>query len=160
MNELIAWLFLAAGLLLGALGTVLPGLPGAVFTVVGVVVHKWLLPGILSWWTVGLVGVLAALSWIVDLMGGFLGARWGGATRRGLIGAAIGGLVGLVFGLPGLILGPFLGAVIGDLSAHRRDVVALAKSGGGAAFGFVLSLFLRLILLTAMALLIVGDLLI
>ena len=35
-------------------------------------------------------------------------------------GALIGTVVGLFFGIPGLLLGPFVGAVIGELSVHGR----------------------------------------
>jgi uncharacterized protein len=34
-------------------------------------------------------------------------------------GATLGGIVGVFFGLPGLLVGPFAGAVIGELSAQR-----------------------------------------
>lgn len=157
MTIFLAWLALAGGLLLGAMGTVIPGLPGAAMVVAGALVHKWLLPGVLSWWTVGFLAGLAVISWIVDLMGGVMGARLGGATKAGLIGAAIGGALGLLFGLPGLILGPFFGAIVGDLYAKRTNVLALMRSGSGAALGFLISLVMRILLLIAMAVAILVD---
>lgn len=35
-------------------------------------------------------------------------------------GAALGGVVGLFLGMPGIILGPFVGAVIGEFSLQLR----------------------------------------
>lgn len=156
-TTILAWTALGLGLFLGALGTILPGLPGAALIVVGAMIHKWLLPGVLSWWTIGALAVLAILSWIIDIAGGLMGARLGGASRAGLIGAAIGGFVGLAFGLPGLVLGPFVGAIAGDLFAKRRDLAGLLRAGGGAALGFVISLVLRLVILVVMAVTLVVD---
>lgn len=159
-TEIFGWLALGGGLLFGALGTLLPGLPGALLVFAGALLNKWLLPDVLTWWTISIVGALALISWIVDLAGGILGARLGGATRAGLTGAAIGGMIGLFFGLPGLVIGPFCGAIIGDLISKRRDLKALLLSGSGAAAGFLLSLFVRLLILATMAIVLIADVLI
>lgn len=153
---LLAWGLLAAGFLLALLGTFLPGLPGALFVVLALLAHKWLLPEIYPWWSVFLVIGLALLSWLSDVLATTLGAKWGGASKWGMLGALVGGLLCLPFGLPGLILGPFIGAVVGDLVAHKKEWQALFKAGTGAAFGVLLALFLRLGLLLAMAALLFG----
>lgn len=160
MYELLGWLALAAGFILAFLGTILPGLPGSVFIVLGAVAHLYLVPGLLSWTTIIVLAVLAIASWAADLLGGALGAKLGGATRAGLIGATVGGALGIFLGLPGLIVGPFIGAVVGDIYAKRRDLGLLLKSGTGAAVGFFISLFLRLGLLFAQALVVLFALLI
>jgi uncharacterized protein YqgC (DUF456 family) len=49
-----------------------------------------------------------------------MGVRYAGASSRAFWGALIGTVVGLVFGLPGLLLGPFAGALIGEFSLHGR----------------------------------------
>lgn len=149
--EVLGWIALAAGFILAFAGTILPGLPGSIFIVIGAIAHLYLVPGMISWTTVIILGVLALASWGADLLGGAMGARIGGATKAGLIGATLGGVFGLVLGLPGLIIGPFLGAIIGDLYAKRRDIMALFKSGAGAAAGFFISLVLRLGLLVLQA---------
>jgi uncharacterized protein len=53
----------------------------------------------------------------VDLLSGVLGAKRVGASPRAVWGALLGTILGLFFGLPGLLLGPFFGAVAGELSA-------------------------------------------
>ena len=53
-------------------------------------------------------------------------------------GAALGTLAGIFFGLPGILLGPFLGAVAGELTV-RRDLQLASRSGVGAFIGFVLA---------------------
>ena len=145
--EVLAWALLILSVILGALGTVLPGLPGAMLVFFGVLAHKMILPEAYSWWVVLIIFLLAAASWLVDLFAGVAGARWGGASKAGMIGAAIGGVIGIFWGPPGWILGPFFGAIIGDFYAQRRNLAKLTKSGAGAAMGFVLSLISRLVLL-------------
>ena len=148
--EIFAWLFLVATFVLAGLGTILPGLPGAVFVVVGVIVHKLIMPDVFSWLTVGVLGTLAVVSWAVDFFAGLAGAKLGGATKAGLIGASLGSLSFFIIGFPGLIVGPFFGAILGDLYAKRRDFAELFKSGIGAAMGFFISVFVRFVILIIM----------
>ena len=149
--EVLGWTALAAGFILAFAGTILPGLPGSVFIVLGAIAHLYLVPPMLSWTTIIVLGVLALLSWGADLLGGAMGARLGGATKAGLIGATLGGFFGIFLGLPGLIIGPFIGAIVGDMYAKRRDIMKLFRSGAGAAAGFFISLVLRLGLLMVQA---------
>jgi len=158
MNYLpwIAWIILIVGVVVGALGTVIPAVPGAALVFVSVLIHKVLLPETFSWATLVVLGVLTGLSWAVDFFGGaVIGSKLGNATPQGLIGATVGGLFGIPFGLPGLILGPFIGAVAGDLYANRRKISELVRSGVGATFGFFASLILRVVLLATMVTVIV-----
>jgi uncharacterized protein YqgC (DUF456 family) len=59
------------------------------------------------------------------------------SSRRAVWGAAIGTLVGLFFGLPGILLGPFLGAVAGEYTAHRQ-LARAGKAGAGTWLGLAL----------------------
>lgn len=158
--EILGWLALALGFVLAFAGTILPGLPGSIFIVIGAIAHMYLVPGMITWTTIAVLGALAMLSWGADLLGGAMGAKLGGATKAGLIGATLGGLFGLVLGLPGLVIGPFIGAIIGDIYAKRRDILALLRSGSGAAAGFFISLVLRLLLLLVQAIVVLVALLV
>lgn len=156
--QVTAWTALCVGFLLAAIGSIIPGLPGALFVVIGAAIHKWLLPGLLSTWGLGLLAGLALLAWLSDLLATTLGARWGGASRWGMLGAACGGFVGLFFGPPGLLLGPFVGAIAGDLYAHRTELKKLLRSGAGAALGVLLALLMRLVILAIMLVVVLVDL--
>ena len=52
------------------------------------------------------------LSLVLDFLASVVGAKKLGATWRGMLGAVVGATVGLFFSLPGLILGPLLGAFL------------------------------------------------
>ena len=116
--------------IVGVAGAVLPGLPGVPLVYAGLLVAAWADDfQRVGWVVLVLLGMLTALSFVIDLLAVSLGAKRVGATRLAVIGAAIGTFAGLLFGLPGLVLGPFLGAVIGELLSHGR-----AGQAGRAGF--------------------------
>jgi hypothetical protein len=142
-----ALLLVAAGIA----GLVLPALPGAPLLFAGLVCAAWAedFAYIGAGW-IAVLGVLAALSYPIDLAAGALGARRFGASGRAVIGAALGALVGLFFGLPGILLGPFVGAVLAELLWARRDLRQAGRSGLGAALGLALGVAAKLTLAFAM----------
>jgi hypothetical protein len=59
-----------------------------------------------------------------------------------MVGAGLGTLLGLFMGLPGIIIGPFLGAVIGELTVHR-DYAKIGKAGVAAWIGFLIGMAVK-----------------
>lgn len=117
MDASILW-YTAAGLLIvvGLAGAILPALPGVPLVFAGMWLAAWVADySEIGVWTVALLGVLAGLAMLLDFVAGWLGARRVAASTAALWGAAIGTIVGLFFGLPGLLLGPFIGALAGEL---------------------------------------------
>lgn len=115
--------FVLAGILIlvGMAGAVVPILPGVPLVFGGMLLAAWADHfQHIGTFTLIVLGVLAALALLVDFVAGVLGAKRVGASTRALWGASIGMLAGFFFGLPGLLLGPFLGAVAGELSAGGR----------------------------------------
>jgi uncharacterized protein YqgC (DUF456 family) len=80
---------------------------------------------------------------VVELVAGALGAKRVGASRAAIAGAALGTVLGFFLGLPGLILGPFVGALAGELIA-RGDPARAVHVGIGAWVGFVLGTIAKL----------------
>jgi uncharacterized protein YqgC (DUF456 family) len=135
---------LAALLVLGGLaGVLLPALPGLPLIFAGLLLAAWA-DGFahVGGWMLAVLGLLTVFGMLVDYWAGLLGAKKLGAGRWALVGAAIGTLVGLFFGIPGLLLGPFLGAVIGQL-VHARDLRHAAKVGVGTWIGLILGMALK-----------------
>src|SRR5512146_569726 len=117
-----AVLYLASALLIliGLAGVVLPALPGLPLMFAGMLLAAWT-GGFqeIGGWTIALLGALTAVALIADIAASVLGAKRAGASRLALVGAGGGLLIGLFFGLPGLLLGPFLGAVAGEMASGK-----------------------------------------
>jgi uncharacterized protein YqgC (DUF456 family) len=131
---------LAIALLLmciGVAGSILPGLPSTPVVLLVAIAHKlYFGPTGAAWWIITLLALFTALSLAVDYVASVYGAKRLGATWRGALGAIVGGLIGLFFSLPGILLGPFLGAMVFEL-AGRRTVKAASLAGAGATLGLL-----------------------
>ncbi len=138
--------------LVGLMGSFLPILPGAVIIWAAIVMHKlWLWDQSVSWWTVGLATGLMAMAILADYLCTLWGARKFGASWKGGFGALIGGVVGL-FIPPQVVfifVGPFLGAVLGELFGGRYPKPAL-KAGVGTLVGGLIAFAVKLALCVAM----------
>jgi len=126
-------LLLAAGLV----GSVVPALPGTALIVAGALVHA-LVTDFAPIGT-GRLLILAGLSVAgesLDYLAGALGARKFGGSRWAQAGAWAGGIVGFFFGLPGLLLGPVVGAATAEL-LRQRALAPSVKVGLGTLLGVV-----------------------
>jgi uncharacterized protein YqgC (DUF456 family) len=136
MDLNILWWILAILLVIGGLaGTIIPALPGVPIVFAGLFLAAYATgfePAGMG--TIALLGVLTALAWLLDFLAAALGAKQLGASQRAFWGAAIGAIVGMFFGLVGIILGPFIGAVAAELSGGRNMQDA-GRAGVGAWIG-------------------------
>ena len=152
-----AWMWVAAALLIvaGIGGTVLPALPGIPLVFAGLVVGAWADDfERVGWVTLTVLGVLALASLAIDFAATAMGAKRVGATRKAILGAALGTLLGLFFGIPGLIVGPFVGAVAGEFFSHgewRRATSAGVGTWVGLLFGTLAKIALAFAMLGVFA---------
>lgn len=136
--EILLYVAGAAALLLGIAGVVLPALPGSALLVLGAVLVAWADDFTrVSGWTVAACAALGLVIWIVDFAAGVLGAKAFGASKWAVIGAALGLVVGMFLGLPGIVLGPAVGAIALEYARDPNFERAM-KAGVGAFLGFVL----------------------
>jgi uncharacterized protein YqgC (DUF456 family) len=129
---------LGVGLLVaGVAGLVLPVLPGALLLAAGVLVLAWAGNfAVLGWGTVAFAVAVAAAMLAVDWASSILGAKAFGASRWAVVGSAVGLVVGLFLGLPGIVLGPAVGALAFEY-AKDPNFGRAAKAGVGTLVGFV-----------------------
>ena len=119
----------------GVAGSILPGLPSTPLVLVAALGHKlYFRETGAAWWVLVILGILTAISMIADYAASVYGAKRLGATWRGVVGAIVGGLVGLFFNLPGIIFGPFLGAMVFEMAGGRQWKEA-SRAGVGATLG-------------------------
>ena len=143
----IALYLLAALLMLGGLaGSVLPVLPGIPMVFGGI----WLAAAVdgyrhLGVWWLLIIGAIGVVGVVVDFVAGALGAKRVSASPRALWGATMGTVIGMFFGIPGLLFGPFIGAILGEL-ASGNSVLRSAHVGVGTWLGLLFGTLLKLVL--------------
>lgn len=149
---LLLYFLLVGVMLVGAIGEMIPGMPGVTLVLGGVLV-----------WTVvtGFAGMqlpllvvlgLLVISSAIEAVAFYWGAKKLGASRWGQVGAVIGLLVGFFGLLPalplggpilGALVGPFVGAFVGEflhvhqLPFEQRCRVALKASLGTVVGGIL-----------------------
>lgn len=144
--QFLLWALAALLIVVGFAGLILPALPGIPLVFAGLVLLAWAEGfAYVGWVTLVFLGLLALLSYAVDFLAAALGAKKFGASSRAIWGAAIGALAGIFFGLPGIVLGPFVGAVIGEFS-RRPAVGAATRAGIGATLGLLFGALLKIAL--------------
>lgn len=142
----LLWLLALALILLGLAGIAVPALPGAPLLFIGLVVAAWAEDfQYVSTGGIVALGILTALAQLADILAGILGAKKFGASNQAMIGAGIGAFIGIFFGIPGIILGPFFGAVAGELM-HIRELGAAGRAGIGATVGLLVGTVAKLVL--------------
>lgn len=160
MSPEAVWILTAVLAFVGVAGSVLPGLPGAPLILIAAVLHRWLLPGYVSMWTLAALAVLAAVTVVVDAACGILGVQRFGGGRWAMLGAGVGAVIGLFFGPLGLLFGGVAGAVAFEMLFDRKALNDALKAGVGAGLGMVVGTILRLGLALLMAAWLLADLLI
>jgi uncharacterized protein YqgC (DUF456 family) len=144
MDSLLLFTLGAILAVIGLAGMLLPIIPGAPILYFGLVLAAWADDfEYVGLWTMVLLGVIAALTYLVDFLAGAFGVKRFGASPRAMFGAAAGTLLGLFFGFPGVLVGPFAGACIGELTT-TRNVEAAGRAGFGATLGLVIGAAVKL----------------
>jgi uncharacterized protein len=143
---ILLWALGVTLVLIGFVGIVMPALPGHILIFVGLLLVAWADHfSRVGTATLVVIAVIGATSYAVDFLAAAIGAKHLGASRRAMAGAALGTIAGLVFGLPGIVIGPFVGAVIGELTVHR-DWKLAGRAGVSAWIGFAIGTAIKVAL--------------
>jgi len=146
------WIFVLAGLLVltGLAGSILPALPGVPLVFGGLLLAAWAddfqrVSGVV----LVILGLMTVLSFAIDFAATAMGAKRVGASKLAIVGALIGTLGGLVLGLPGLIFGPFVGAVTGEMLTHG-EMQRATRAGFATWVGLIFGTLTKLALVFTM----------
>lgn len=146
MQDPVFILISAILIIVGAVGTVAPALPGVPLCWAGLLVLK-LAPSFkddISWIPIIVLGALTIAVSILDNILPVWATKKMGGNKKVVWGATIGMIIGFFFGLLGIILGPFIGALIGGLFSGAKFNYA-AKHATGAFLGYIAGLLLKFI---------------
>jgi uncharacterized protein YqgC (DUF456 family) len=143
--DVALYVIAAALIVAGLVGAIVPALPGIPLIFGGI----WLIAETDHYHHLGLgwllgIAVVGAVGLTVDLLAGALGAKRVGASKQAVSGALLGTVIGLFFGLPGLLLGPFVGALLGEL-ASGNSVLRSTHVGVSASVGLIFGTLMKLV---------------
>ena len=129
----------------GVLGCVLPIIPGPPLSYIGLLLlhfterYQFSSKFLIIW------AIITVVVYALDYLIPAWGTKKFGGSKRGVWGSIIGLVIGMFFFPPfGIIVGPFVGAVVGELTVGKDSGTAL-KSGFGSFMGFLAGTLLKLI---------------
>ncbi|HHT33690.1 MAG TPA: DUF456 domain-containing protein [Bacteroidales bacterium] len=146
MGDIIGIIFAVLLLVVGAIGTVAPVIPGVPLSWGGLLLLK-ILPSTqdeISWTAIILLGILTVVITLLDNILPVWGTKKMGGNKKVVWGATIGLLVGFFLGPWGIIFGPFAGAFAGGILSGTKFLHAV-KHATGAFLGYITGLVLKLI---------------
>lgn len=143
--EIILLILAGLFMILGILGSFLPVLPGVPLSWIGLLIF-YLIPGIgLNYWFLGITLVIAVVFYILNLVIPAMGTKKFGGSKKGMIGATIGLIIGIFTPVPfAIFIGPFAGAFIGELlnKSNRKNAL---RAAFGSFLGLLASSFMEFI---------------
>ncbi|HSW57563.1 MAG TPA: DUF456 domain-containing protein [Dehalococcoidales bacterium] len=138
-------------MLAGLAGIILPFIPGVPLAWLGLFIYA-IGTGFerISIFTTVVFFILTLLTLVLDLISPMLGAKKYRASKWGIIGATLGLPAGILFlGFWGIILGPFIGALLGELISRRKGSLAF-KSAFGTVIGFLAGTLVKIVIVLIM----------
>ena len=137
----ISFLFM----ILGVIGSFLPVLPGPLTSWVGLLILHFSNVVQMNRTFLIITFAIALSIWILDYIIPVMGTKRFGGSKAGIIGTSLGLIVGLIAPIPGgIIIGPFCGALIGEL-INKSEFKKAVKAAFGSFLGFLASSFIKFI---------------
>lgn len=134
-------------MIIGILGSFLPVLPGPPLSWVGLLLLVLTKAVPNDWWFLGITFVIAAIVFALDYIIPAIGTKKFGGSKAGMIGTVVGLLVAIFFpilGIFGIIIWPFMGALIGEF-INKADNKTAFKAAFGSFIGFLSGTFLKFV---------------
>ena len=130
-------------ILVGILGSILPALPGPPIAWVGLLLF-YFIPGVeINYWILSFTLLFTIIVAVLDYIVPAKGTKKFGGSSYGVWGTNIGLIAGIFFPPFGFILGPFLGALIGEMIFNSSDKNRALKAAFGSFIGFLASVFMK-----------------
>jgi uncharacterized protein YqgC (DUF456 family) len=131
----------------GIFGSFLPVLPGPGLSWLGILLLYFTQAVPMNYWILGITLVVTIVISILDYVIPAKGTKRFGGSSYGVWGTNIGLVVGIFAPIPfGFIIGPFLGALVGELIYNSKDHKRALKAATGSFIGFLASSFMKFVL--------------
>ncbi|HOX75871.1 MAG TPA: DUF456 domain-containing protein [Bacteroidales bacterium] len=130
-------------MLIGIIGCLVPVLPGPPLSYLGLILLHISRFAQFSKSILITLAIVTVVVTIVDYVVPIWGTKKFGGSKYGTRGATVGLIIGLFLGPAGIIIGPFLGAIVGEL-IFKDDMKYAVKAGFGSLLGFLTGIGLKL----------------
>ena len=132
-------------MIIGILGSFLPVIPGPLTSWAGLLVLNFTKGVEMSQTFLIITLVVAVIIYALDYIIPAIGTKRFGGSKAGMIGTTLGLIIGLIAPIPfSIIVGPFVGALIGEMM-NKNDFNKALKAAFGSFLGFIASTFLKFI---------------
>ena len=149
----MSWLFIVIAVVLalvGMVGAIVPGIAGPPFSFFRLLAVSFVDGIEYSSRFLVIMGIVGAVIFVLDYVVPIWGTKTLGGTKAGTRGSTIGLILGLLItfffpiGFIAILLGPFIGAYIGERTSGTDDHLAW-RSAFGSFVGFLTGTFLKLV---------------
>lgn len=130
-------------MILGLIGSFLPVLPGVSLSWLGLLLLYFTEKIQSNYWVLGITLIITIIVTILDYVIPAKGTKKFGGTKYGIWGTNIGLILGLFFPPIGFIVGPFVGAFVGEILNNSSDTNGALKAATGSFIGFLVSTFMK-----------------
>jgi uncharacterized protein YqgC (DUF456 family) len=136
-------------MILGILGSFLPVLPGPGLSWLGILLLYLTNAVPMNYWILGITLLITIVISILDYTIPAQGTKRFGGSSYGIWGTNIGLVVGIFAPVPfGFLIGPFVGAFVGELIYNSTDHKRALKAATGSLIGFLASSFMKFVICT------------
>lgn len=132
----------------GIIGSFLPVLPGPIMSWIGLLLLYLTKTVENNWLFIGITLVVALLVFALDYIIPVMGTKKFGGSKAGMIGTTVGLLIAIffpIFGIFGIIIWPFIGALVGEL-LNKAESDKAVKAAFGSFLGFLTGTFLKFVI--------------
>ena len=153
--DIVAWILIIAFFAIAFIGLIYPIIPSVIFIIGGFIVYGLFYSfSDLPWWFWVIEILLVVLLFGADTVSNLVGVKKFGGSKAGMWGSTIGLLIGpFVIPFAGILIGPFLGAVLAELFVTKSSWEQALKTGVGSLVGFLTSIVTKGIVQAGMILL-------
>ncbi len=143
--EIIGWVLVLLFFAIGFVGLVYPVIPAVLFIFGGFLIYGLFFDfSDLPWWFWVIQSLFVILLFGADALANAFGVKKFGGSRAGFWGSTLGLIIGpFVIPIAGILIGPFLGAILAELAVNRSSFKKAFKVGVGSVVGFITSVFTK-----------------
>ena len=140
--DIVAWILIITFFVIAFIGLIYPIIPSVIFIIGGFIVYGLFYSfSDLPWWFWVIEILLVVLLFGADTVSNLVGVKKFGGSKAGMWGSTIGLLIGpFVIPFAGILIGPFLGAVLAELFVTKSSREQSLKTGVGSLVGFLTSI--------------------